>query len=104
MFKLNLYLLFIEIILLSAISARAQKHTVRDTVTDNTLEEVIVTATRTERKLTNVAVPVTVVNQKTIQQSGSLRLNNILQEQTGLYITNDFGNGVQVQGLSPIMY
>lgn len=65
------------------------------------LDEVVVTATKSERKLSNVAVPVTVVKQKTIQQSGSLRLNNILQEQAGLYITNSFGNGVQVQGLAP---
>lgn len=65
------------------------------------LDEVVVTATRSERKLSNVAVPVTVVGQKAIQQSGALRLNNILQEQAGLYITNGFGSGVQVQGMSP---
>ncbi len=65
------------------------------------LDAVVVTATRAERKLRNVAVPVILVNQQTIRQSGSLRLNNILAEQTGLYITNSFGNGVQLQGLAP---
>jgi len=75
------------------------------------LDEVIITATRTERKLGNVAVPVQLINSKTIQQSGSVRLNDILQEQTGLFITSAgattsagggvFGNGVQIQGLSP---
>lgn len=65
------------------------------------LEPVVITATRTMRKLSNVAVPVTVVSQKAIRQSGALRLNNILKEQTGLYVTNSFGNGVQVQGLGP---
>lgn len=83
------------------ITARAQPGLKKDSAGANTLEEVIVTATRTERKLTNIAVPAIVVTQKTIQQSGSLRLNNILQEQPGLYITNNFGNGVQIQGLSP---
>ncbi len=63
--------------------------------------EVIVTATKTERKLSNVAVPVSIINQKKIQQAGSLRLNDILQEQTGIYLTNGFGTGVQMQGLNP---
>jgi outer membrane receptor for ferrienterochelin and colicins len=73
----------------------------KDTTSFTELDEVVVTATKSERKLSNVAVPVKVISQKTIQQSGSLRLNNILQEQAGLYITNSFGSGVQVQGLSP---
>jgi outer membrane receptor for ferrienterochelin and colicins len=75
------------------------------------MDEVVITATRTERKLGNVAVPVQIISNKTIQQSGSLRLTDVLQEQTGLFITSGgttstvgggvFGNGVQVQGLSP---
>src|SRR5687768_418133 len=75
------------------------------------LDAVIITATRTERKLSNVAVPAQIISQKIISQSGSLRLNDILSEQTGLYITSGgasssagggiFGNGIQVQGLSP---
>lgn len=82
-----------------------------DTLFNRTLDEIVITATRTERKLSNVAVPTTIVNQKTIQLSGSLRINDILQEQTGLFITSGtgsnavgggvFGNGVQLQGLSP---
>jgi len=63
--------------------------------------EIVVTATRTERKLSNVAIPVTLINQKTIQQAGSVRINDILQEQTGLFLTNGFGTGVQMQGLNP---
>lgn len=82
-----------------------------DTLFNRTLDEVVVTATRTERKLSNVAVPTSVISNKTIRLSGSLRLNDILQEQTGLFITSGtgsnavgggvFGNGVQLQGLSP---
>jgi len=63
--------------------------------------EIVVTATRTERKLSNVAIPVTLINQKTIQQAGSVRINDILQEQTGLFLTSGFGTGVQMQGLNP---
>ena len=65
------------------------------------LDEVVITATRTVRKLSTVAVPVTIINQKTIQQAASLRLKDILQEQAGLFITNGFGAGVQMQGLNP---
>ncbi len=72
-----------------------------DTTRPKELDEIVVTATRTERKISNVAVPVRVIDQKTIQQAGSLRLRDILQEQAGLYMTNGFGVGVQMQGLSP---
>ncbi len=71
-----------------------------DSLFNKKLEEVVVTATRSERKLSNIAVPVTLIQQKTIRQSGSLRLNDILGEQTGLFITQSFGRGVQMQGLS----
>lgn len=82
-----------------------------DTLFSKTLTELVVTATRTERKLSNIAVPVQIISKKTITQSGSVRLNDILSEQTGLYITSGgatssagggvFGNGIQLQGLSP---
>lgn len=91
-------ILFPVILLAVSTGANAQQ---KDTSDYTELDEVVVTATKSERKLANVAVPVKIITQKTIQQSGSLRLNNILQEQAGLYITNSFGSGVQVQGLSP---
>lgn len=75
------------------------------------MDEVVVTATRTENKLGNVAVPVQTISKKLIMQSGSMRLQDILGETSGLFITNGggtasagggvFGNGVQLQGLSP---
>ncbi|TAH06555.1 MAG: TonB-dependent receptor [Sphingobacteriia bacterium] len=63
--------------------------------------EIVVTATKTERKISSVAVPVTIISQQRILQAGSLRLNDILQEQTGLFLTAAFGSGVQMQGLNP---
>lgn len=65
------------------------------------LDEVVITATRTERKLGNIAVPVSIVTSKNIQQAASLRLNDILNEQAGLFLTSGFGTGVQMQGLNP---
>lgn len=67
----------------------------------NYLDEIVVTSTRTETKLGNVAVPVSIISNKTINQAGSLRLKDILQEQAGLNLSNGFGVGVQMQGLNP---
>ncbi len=64
-------------------------------------DSVIVTATRSERILGNITVPVTLINAQTIQQTGSVRLTDILKEQSGLSITSGFGAGVQLQGLNP---
>jgi outer membrane receptor for ferrienterochelin and colicins len=83
----------------------------QDSLFSKSLDEIVITATRTERKLGNVAIPTQIVTKRIIQLSGSLRLNDILQEQTGLFITSGsgsnavgggvFGNGIQLQGLSP---
>lgn len=72
----------------------------QDSTITGILDEIVVTATRSERKLSNIAVPTTIITEKRIKQSGSLRLDDILSEQTGLFITQNFGKGVQMQGLS----
>lgn len=72
----------------------------KDTLSGNTAITVF-TATKTERALSNIAVPVQIIAQKTIQQAGSLRLSDILAEQTGLFMTTGFGTGVSMQGLNP---
>lgn len=63
-------------------------------------ETVVVTATRTLRDIEEVTIPVSVVTSKQIQHSGSLRLSDILGEQTGLQVVNDHGTGIQVQGFA----
>lgn len=72
-----------------------------DSVGVKQLDAVVVTATRTERRVGSLPMPVTVIGQPQIRQSGSLRLNDILREQTGLAIVNDHGQGLQVQGFGP---
>jgi len=91
------------ITIITFISAALQLSAQEDSLfnLNQTLNEIVVTATRTERRLGNVAVPVTIINKQSIQRSGSVRLRDILQEQAGLYITNSFGAGVQMQGLNP---
>ncbi|MDJ1471740.1 TonB-dependent receptor plug domain-containing protein [Xanthocytophaga flava] len=65
------------------------------------LQEVVVTATRSERQLGALPMPVIVVSGKQIQKMGSLRLNDVLQEQTGLMPVTNHGNGIQIQGFDP---
>ena len=86
--------------LLSPVLVFGQNEMAKDTLFANG-DSVVVTATRSERKLSNITVPVTIINAKTIQQNGSLRLTDILKEQTGLTLTSGFGAGVQLQGLNP---
>ena len=103
------------LVTLFSIHTRAQQGYIPDSNfnKEQQLSEIVITANRSERKLGNVAVPVQLVSQKTIRQTGSLRLQDILQEQTGLVIVNStlgsalngypnpFGQGVQMLGLDP---
>src|SRR5699024_10160858 len=62
---------------------------------------VVVTATRSDRKLADVPIPVKIIGQEEIQSSGASRLGEMLSEQTGLAIIQDHGLGLQVQGMDP---
>ncbi len=73
----------------------------QDSLTLKQLDEVVVTATRSERALSELPVPVTVIQKSQIRNMGSLRLNDVLGEQTGLAIVSDHGTGIQMQGFSP---
>ena len=89
------HFLFLFVLVFSTVASSAQLDSLRS------MDEVVITATRQERRLGNVAVPVTLIQRQQIQQAGSLRLRDILQEQSGLFITSGFGVGVQMQGLNP---
>jgi outer membrane receptor for ferrienterochelin and colicins len=68
------------------------------------LNEVVVTATRTERTVGSLPMPITLVNKDVIKSMGSVRLNDVLTEQTGLVVVpqvNGQGNGIQIQGFNP---
>lgn len=78
-----------------------------------TIDEVIVTTTRTEKSIGDIPVPIQVITKKFIQQTGSQKLIDVLQQQTGLVLAdnplglslqgypNPFGSGIQMQGLDP---
>ena len=60
---------------------------------------VVVTGTRTEKSLENHPIPMALVSGEELASSASLRLNDILSEETGLTIVDDHGKGLQIQGL-----
>ena len=73
----------------------------------------VVTATRTNKSIGDIPVPIQVITKNYIQQTGSQKLIDILQQQTGLVLAdnplgqalqgypNPFGSGIQLQGLDP---
>ncbi|MEO6684129.1 MAG: TonB-dependent receptor [Ginsengibacter sp.] len=84
-----------------------------DSALKKVLDEVVVTGTRTENKVSNLPLPIQVISAKTIAESGSQKLLDILQMQSGLMVAsnplgtalkgypNPFGDGIQMQGLDP---
>lgn len=98
---MNKYLIISTLYILAFAKAYSQKTTI-DTLKVDELEEVILTATRTARQLSSLPLPVTLVSKKVIEQSGTIRLNEILSEQTGIItIADESGfEGVQIQGIA----
>ncbi|MEY3419880.1 MAG: hypothetical protein RIR48_160 [Bacteroidota bacterium] len=102
---------FIILLLTNFIELSYTQESVTDSMMQVAVPELIVTATRNERMLSNVTVPALLINNKFIKLSGNIRLNDVLQEQTGLFLTSAsgsssvgggvFGNGIQIQGMSP---
>jgi outer membrane receptor for ferrienterochelin and colicins len=85
-------------ILLSTISF---SQVAKDSVKTTQLNEVVITGTRTERSIATLPLPTQIITGERIQKSGLSRLNEIIQEQTGLITVPDFGGGegIQMQGL-----
>lgn len=71
------------------------------TAVDEILAEVVVTGTRTQRKLSTLPLPTTVITSETILKTGFTRLSEILNEQTGIILIPDESGfeGIQMQGL-----
>jgi outer membrane receptor for ferrienterochelin and colicins len=58
----------------------------------------VVTGTRTQRRLEDTPIQTTLISRQAIQQQGAARLSEILAEQCGLTLARDHGTGVQLQG------
>jgi outer membrane receptor for ferrienterochelin and colicins len=79
----------------------AQPLVLEDSFKLDQFEEIVVTASRLEQKVSSVSLPLVVVKAAELQRMGSLRLDQVLREQTGLVVVNDHGLGLQMQGLKP---
>lgn len=73
----------------------------KDSVAVSQLEEVVITATKTYRQLSSLPMPAQLISNKEVAAVNSQRLNDILNEQTGLITVPGFvgGEGIQMQGL-----
>jgi len=66
------------------------------------LPQAVVTGTRSEKVPEDAPIPAQVVSQSHIARAGLTDLRDVLAEQPGLNIVQDFsGRGVQIQGLDP---
>ena len=84
-----------------AIQAQEKPQDSIPTIIMEALDEVVLTATRTERQLSSLPLPVQIIKNETIRSTNALRLSEVLNEQTGLITIPDFGGveGIQMQGL-----
>ena len=89
------------IFILIFISSNAQEKRLNDSLAPNNLNEVIITGTKTIRSLSSLPLPAQIITKKEIENSNSIRLSEILNEQSGLITIPDFGGGegIQLQGL-----
>jgi len=98
------YILFI--FLVTSLASVAQIDTI-----SKSLQQVVITATRTVKSIGDVPLPISVVTEKQLQNLGLQKLTDVLQTQAGLQLSNNilgqslqgypnpFGSGIQLQGL-----
>jgi outer membrane receptor for ferrienterochelin and colicins len=109
----NILICFLGFLIPSVLMSQgAQSDTlVLDEMLNMVAEETVITATRADRSLSNITVPTSIIQGKTIQNAGMVKLSDVIQEQSGLIVTASagsssigggvFGNGVQIQGMNP---
>ena len=95
---------FIILILFLCFNIYSQENVLtkeKDSLKTEILEEVFISATRTKRQLSSLPLPAQIISKKEINAVNSVRLTDILSEQTGLITVPDFGGGegIQLQGL-----
>ncbi|TGV01750.1 TonB-dependent receptor plug domain-containing protein [Flavivirga rizhaonensis] len=95
------FCIYFSLFLGSTLFSQESKAITKDSTKTEYLDDVIITATRTIRQLSSLPLPAQIVSKEDIKQSNSIRLNDILNEQTGLITIPDFGGGegIQLQGL-----
>ncbi len=95
----NVFIIYFSIFFGNISFAQNKDKIAIDSAKTENLDEVIVTATRTIRELSSLPLPAQIVTKKEIKNINSLRLTDLLNEQTGLTMVQNHGQGIQMQGL-----
>ncbi len=67
--------------------------------TQLSLPTTVLSISRSPSSIEDAPVPITVITKEQIERTASIRLQDVLIQQAGLSITNDHGQGIQIQGL-----
>lgn len=67
----------------------------------NSLDEIIITATKTKRVLSSIPLNAAIIKKEEIEMTSATRLTDVINEEIGLMTVSDFGGGegIQIQGL-----
>lgn len=87
------------VFMLCAVQVHAQ--VIEDSIHNLLAKEVVVTATRSERRINDLPIPISAIYAEEISISGNARLHSVIEQMTGLTLIQDHGNGVQIQGFDP---
>ncbi len=71
-----------------------------DSIRSVQMTPMVITATRSEKVLEDVAVPISVITSDIIEREGALRLGDVLANEMGMALFDDHGLGLQVQGFA----
>lgn len=71
-----------------------------DSIRTVRMDPMVVTATRSEKVLEDVAVPTSVITAEVMEREGASRLGDVLAYQMGMALFDDHGTGLQVQGFA----
>lgn len=95
------FYIYFSLFFINSLLSQEQKEIKVDSITAERLEDVLITATRTVRQLSSLPLPAQIISKKELESTNTIRLNDILNEQTGLITIPDFGGGegIQLQGL-----
>ena len=95
------YIILIILTYSQSLNSQEKEKMVNDSVKIRKLEQVIVSATRVKRQFSSLPLPAQIILNKEIRTTNSIRLSDLLNEQTGLITVSDFGGGegIQLQGL-----
>ena len=96
----SLYYVLIPFLLVINSSVFGQEE---DSLRTINLDEVMVSANKTEKPLVELTVPAKIISKKEIESSGHSRLDEIISEQVGIVTVPGFGGseGIQLQGIDP---